>query len=209
MIASTEQLLEIQNTIINGIKAEQKTLNSLRDGEQNIVEKWHDFLGVMLPIQMETIKAYGYDADQTGLSDFNEQLTAACLEDEELKTMNQDKWHFIFKEAFGVDNVPELSGEQARDLVKKIADAMMSDEFLNEVKESIAEMEENSLIARRQKLITLLLPLHQSVIESHGYEGDLGYVQAQKGLIDHYSDPVIIELSNKAQATVFEACGIF
>lgn len=206
---SIDELFEIQRNILEGIKHQKEALHALQNNQQTIIEKWHDFLGILLPIQMESIQPYGFSTDQLGLSDFNEQLVEAQQSNEELNAINQEKWQFIFQEGFGLKEVPALSSEEARTLVENIADAMMSEDFLTQVKESIASMEEDSLLARRQKLLTLLLPLHQTVIEKQGYTGDMGYVQAQKGLIEHYSDPVIIELSNKAQATVFEACGLF
>ncbi len=47
-----------------------------------------------------------------------------------------------------------------------------------------------------------------SVMAKHGFEGEIGYIQAQRALMDYFSDPLIKELSNKAQMTVFKRAGL-
>jgi len=47
-----------------------------------------------------------------------------------------------------------------------------------------------------------------SVMEKQGFLGEEGYLQAQKAILDYYSDPFIQEQSKLAQIAVFKRAKI-
>lgn len=61
---------------------------------------------------------------------------------------------------------------------------------------------------KRQALLQVLLPLHMSVIEKHGFMGEEGYVQAQRALMDFYHVPELMEGANLAQKVIFQRAGV-
>jgi hypothetical protein len=64
---SIEQLLTIQNEIYNRIQLNQDKLLCINKKSGSLIEKWQELLQVILPIQMEVIKAYNLGGNQLGL----------------------------------------------------------------------------------------------------------------------------------------------
>ncbi len=159
--------LNAQQEIIARLKAQKAQLERIRVSDEPLVNKWQMFLHIILLIQREVIKELGFSFDQAGLSAFNEQLMAKQLESKELRKLNEQKWQFIFKTAFGLKKVVKITREQAQKLIKDIVAAMTSEQFLQEVDKAMADVPEDaSMVYRRQQLLTALIPLHVSYGEA-------------------------------------------
>ena len=199
-----EIIISAQNKIMELLKAKEPDLIKIRESDQSIAIRWQAFIGVVLPTQLQAIKGLGFAEDQLGLMEFNRQVIQASAEDRELEKINCDKWDFLLEKAFGVTEAPRIDLKTARALVTDITQAMTVEFFLEKIdklKEGFSK--EASMLDKRQELLEIIVPVHKLIMERYGFLGDLGYVKAQRALVDFYHDPVIQEQSIKAQQTVF------
>jgi len=203
-VLTIEQLRQAQEQIISGLKAKEKDLAQIQAVSYPLIIKWQMLLGVLLPIQIETAKKFGFTNEQTALIEFNKQLIDQQQNDPQLQSLNEQKWHTIFKQAFNMDSVQKITLEQARNLVAEISTEMMSEHFLKQVDQTMGQIDPKAdLMQKRQTLITVLLPMQMAVMAKHGFEGEQGYVQAQRALMDYLHDPQIMEKAAKSQIALF------
>jgi hypothetical protein len=202
---SIEQLLTVQNEMYNKIQFNEHTLLLIKEKSGSLIKKWQELLRVILPIQMDAIKAYNLGDHQLGLSKFNEEYSRCALDAVTLRELNTQKWLFIFDKAFGITEFKEISLKEAQSLITEIAEEMTSEAFLVQIDQVINALEPNvSLIEKRQAVLTILFPLHMSVMAKHGFEGETGYIQAQRAIMDYYHDPLISQKAAHAQSVVFK-----
>ncbi len=200
----TEQLLTIQNEIYKKIQLNEDKLRFIKDKSSSLIEKWQELLQVILPIQMDVIKAYNLGDNQSGLSKFNAEYTRCSPESVALSELNKEKWLFIFDKTFGGIEFKEISLQEAQKLIEEIAQEMTSETFLTQIDRVIISLKpEASLIEKRRAVLTILIPLHISVMGRHGFNGEVGYIQAQRAIMDYYHDPQIAQRAAHAQSVVF------
>lgn len=206
---SIEKFYEIQQKVLDDLKAKQDTFEKIKKAEYPLIVKWQMMISVLLPVQFEHIKNLGFKNDQTALIEFNSQLMNYQQHDQKLKDLNDAKWNFIFEHAFNMSTVQKISQEEAVALVKDISNEIMSDYFLSQVDQFMATVDPKlSLIEKRQSLITILMPLQMHVMAKHGFVGEEGYVQAQKALIEYLHNPEMLETATKAQMALFKRAGL-
>lgn len=204
-ILSIEMLFDAQTEIFNLLKDHSSKLIEIQNTELSILEKWQQFLRVILPLQIQVIKTYGFSDDQLGLSSFNEQYMKQAITHPYLSELNQQKWLFLFETTFGVTEFKEISLLEAQSLIADITSEMTSDSFLNQIDSAMNILDQDStLIQKRTALLNILFPLHMSVMAKHGFKGDRGYIQAQRAIMDYYYDPQIAQDAAHAQSVVFK-----
>jgi hypothetical protein len=209
-IQTMEQLYTIQAEIFEQLKSHEADLNAIREAKGTLIEKWQQFLQVILPIQLQVLKKYGLDDNQRALSQFNEQYMHSSAQYPALFELNRQKWLFLFDKAFGVTDFKEISLEKVQSLIIDIVEEMTSESFLQQVDDQINVLgKEATLLQKRQALLSVLFPLHTSVMAKHGFEGEIGYIQAQRAIMDYYYDPVISQKSAYAQWVVFKRAQLF
>lgn len=198
------ELIEAQTEIFALLKQKEEQLIAIRNSEEPLIEKWQKFLGVILPIQIMVIRKHGYAGNQKGLAEYNEKLVKESETNAELKKLNEDKWIYLFKTAFGMNEVKTITLEDAQKMTREIADAMTSEEFLQKIDEVMSTLKDGSMIEKRQRLLDVLLPAQMEVMERYGFPGEEGYIQAQRAMMDYFFDPVVIEEAQRAQDTIFK-----
>jgi len=195
-----KQMYESQKQIFDLIKSQQEALEKIRNSDTSLINRWQNLLEVVLPAQVEVIKSLGFSEDQSGLSNYNEQFMKRAVEDQALRDLNEEKWSFLLEIAFGVKQQRKISLQDAQNLIEEIATAMTSEEFLQEVDQVVEKIDQKApMVVKRQTILAVLQPLHLSIMAKHGFEGEEGYVQAQRALVDYYYDPVVMERANHAQ----------
>ncbi len=202
---STEQLHSMQTAIFDLLKTNEEALTAIQKIPGPLVDKWQRFLQLILPIQLQVLKTYGLDDTQLELSRFNEQYMQHSIENASLFELNKQKWLFLFEKAFGVTEFKETSLQEAQSLIADIVEEMTSEEFLKQVDDTMSSMAQDAtLIQKRKALLSILFPLHMSVMAKHGFEGETGYIQAQRAIMDYYFDPQISQRAAYAQVVVFK-----
>lgn len=128
---------------------------------------------------------------------------------ERARQLNHEKWDLLLGRAFGVTAGRQLSLQEARSLAASVAAAMTSEDFLKTVDEAMATLPKQAdMVQRRQRLLPLLIPQHMAVMKQFGFEGDTGYVQAQKALMDHLTDAQVANVVMSATRTLFQRAGL-
>jgi hypothetical protein len=201
-----EQLFIIQNEIYHRIQLDAHKLLLLKESQGSVMEKWQKLLQIILPIQMDVLQTPHLE---NGLTQFNAAYARSLPESPALRDLNTRKWLFIFEKAFGITEFKEISLQQAQSLIAEIATEMASEVFLAQIDNTIASLSPDaSLIEKRQAILTVLFPLHLSVMARYGFEGMTGYIQAQRAIMDYYHDPLIAQKASEAQSIVFRRAKI-
>lgn len=202
---SKEMLLEMQSEMIDKIQFQEQSLLTIRESKALIMEKWQNFLQVILPIQLEVIDRYGFGEGQVALSLFNEAYANQAATSRDLQELNRKKWTYLFEKAFNVSKVNDTSLEQIRQLIADIAEAMTSKQFLEQIDGITTSFsEDKSLVQKRQAILKALFPLHMSIMEQYGFKGETGYVHAQRAIMDYYYDSQIAQAAMHAQSVLFQ-----
>ncbi len=196
---------DIQEEILDQLKSKEAQLSMIRDSKEPIGVRWQALIGVVIPIQIETIAKHGFSPDQQGLSDFNKQLMKFNLDHKVLRKLNEKKWDYLIDKAFGLSQFRSVPLEKIQKVIVQIANEMTSEDFLQKVDQIKKTFSPKMpLINKRKLLLAIIFPVHLKILADHGFDGDLGYIEAQRAILDHYYDPVIIESAIKAQETVFK-----
>lgn len=196
-----DSLLDAQKEIYSLLQKEEATFLEIRQSNEPLFHRWQKFIGMILPIQLQAIEKFGWEKTQEGLSRFNEEFMEKAATDRTLRKLNEDKWRFLFEKAFGLKECKSITLEQARNLITEIEAAMIHEDFLQKIDQTVHGQ---STVEKRQALLTILIPLHMSIMEKHGFPGEEGYIQAQRALMDYYYDPLIAEKANNAQKVIFK-----
>ena len=88
-----------------------------------------------------------------------------------------------------------------------MAQALTSETFLTRVDKLMAASggSNDSVVARRQQLLSLLIPEQQKVYAEFGFFGEpAGYVHGQQALMEHAGDPELSQIVNDATQTLFK-----
>lgn len=201
---SVNQFVTIQNEIFQKMQSHEQRLIAIQQSTASLFERWQNLLQVILPIQLEVIQTHQIGDDQSGLSRFNEEYTKMAASSAVLLDLNKKKWLFIFEKAFNITEFKEIFLEEAQRLIADIGEAMNSEAFLKKIDNITNTFHQNSsLLERRQAILKVLLPLHMSVMAKHGFEGEIGYIQAQRAIMDYYYDPQIARDAAHAQSILF------
>jgi hypothetical protein len=203
-----KNLIEALNEICLLLKNQESQLAEIRNSDGSLIEKWQKFLSVILPIQIMVIHKHGYAASQKGLSEFNQLLMQEAKENAELKKLNDDKWIYLFRTAFGLTELKVISLEDAQQMTKDIADAVTSEAFLQAIDERMAALKEGTMLERRQRLLDVLIPAQMKIMERYGFSGEEGYIQAQRALLDYFFDPVVTRQFQRAQDLIFKRANL-
>lgn len=204
-----QQILDSQHAILADLLEHRGPLEAIRVSGDTLIEKWQALLAIVIPAQIRVATTYGFEGDQAGLSAFNEQLMAHTENDQALQRVNRQKWELLLQHAFGTQQLKPLSLDQAQNLTEEIAHSMTSESCLTEVDQLSQTFEPTlTLTEKRQQLLTLLFPCLLSAMERYGFEGEIGFVQAQAALHDHYQDPIVKGHFQRAQQVFFGRAGL-
>jgi hypothetical protein len=206
---TNEQILQALNETLESVHHHKEAFAEIRVDQRAIHERWQAFMGIFLPLQLEIVGPLGFTKDQPGLFEFNRQVSLTALDSKEVAKAKKDLWDFLLKTSFGITEFPTLTLDEAKSLMMDITDALISEFFLAKVdvlRESFTP--DTTLQERQKKLTQLIVPLQTLVMRRYGFEGDLGYIRAQRALSDHTHDPLIKEQLELGYHLVFERAGL-
>ncbi|PCI93462.1 hypothetical protein COB11_05300 [Candidatus Aerophobetes bacterium] len=184
-----KKLYMIQEKIVEELKAHSGDLEKIQSLEMDIIGKWKHFLGVILPIQISVIKENGYEATQEGLSKFNREYADLSESLENFKKLNQEKWAHIFEKGFGNIKSKIVPMEKLESIANEICETVTSDKFLDKVQEKMNNLPvESTMLEKRQALLEVLFKMKLEILSKSELDGDDGYVQYSKAMIEHFHD---------------------
>ncbi len=178
--------------------AVEDRLRALRSSDRSLAERWMEMIGIVLPIQKEVIAEYGFTPDQEGLLKFNHQQ--GC------EAQKEALWKDLLEVSFGVSGTVEISDERVLEMLEAVACGMEEEEFLSAVECATKDVE--GLVAKRARVLELMIPMQMKVIERFGFKGDEGYILFQRTLADHAHRPEVSARSRQVQTKLFSRAGL-
>lgn len=204
-----KRLYTIQEKIVDELKKHSDELEKIQTLEKDIIGKWQYLLEVLLPIQLAVIKEYGYEATQEGLSKFHREYEKFSDRLEQFKNLNQEKWGHILEKSFGYIENKRIPMEQFDAIVNEICETVTSEEFLESVKERLESLPvESTLVEKRQALLELLFKAKLKVLYKFDLEGDEGYVQYSKAMIEHFNNSSFKKKTLEAFDELMKSAGL-
>ena len=214
---TVEQAIQIEREVVERMKTAQPrfALMSVKNSGLNLAMRWQQMAGVMFGVQAQAIPTIGFTADQQGLMTYNGYLGALqdAPENSALRDAVAAKWDFATEIAFGVTEKKPMTREVAGQFCRDMTDRMTTPEFMNRIDKEFAKFGDLSKIPKEDtethlKIQTALCPLvfevQLEVSKTHGYDGDGGYVQAQRALMDHTSDPLVSSETQRMWQVLFQ-----
>lgn len=206
---SDTQLIQVLQKMIAELNTKKDLFERIKSSDEDLISKWQTFLGIILPVQIKCIQDLGFSADQSGLSGFNEVLMKHQIENSKILELNNLKWDMTLNLAFEANLNINITLEKAQKIVLDLVDSITSPAFLSQIDKIMLDMDKRAtMLDKRKKILTELLPLQMSVFGKHGFEGEQGYICAQKCLLDYYHDPLISQKATFGMKTLFERANI-
>jgi hypothetical protein len=199
-----EELIKAQENIREILEKKLEDLQQLKTSQDSLASRWQKFIEMIIPVQFSEIRTLLYPGNQDGLSKFNMDVIEMSKSHPKLGELNAEKWTFLLKNAFGISEYKELSLEKAQQITQDLSEAMQTSSFLMQVDKLInPQYLALPMMGKRKFVLDLLAPVYMSVFKKYGFEGDSGYILAQRALMDYHSDPYIKGNLNAAQFKVF------
>lgn len=199
-----KNILDTEQEILTELKQKEDDLIRIRESDATLIEKWHQLLNIIVPIQIKTIRQHGYEASEKGFATYQQKLNETINQNPTLKKLHDDKWIYLFQTIFGFSKIETISLETAQKITREIADAMTEETFLQKIDQIASSLKEGPLLQRHKLLLDIILPVQIKIIETYGMMGEEGYIQSQRAIMDHAFDPQIIADAQRAQNALFK-----
>ena len=210
-----EQALTSNHLILSALEspAAQQQLQSVR-ATGDTLTKWQTTNAILVHATLSALPQLGYTGDANGLQGYSDAF-AQCLRDasaEEqatLRSLNEQKWTVLLKQAFDAPPAPPIPLKLARDIVIDMVDALQDDGLLKQVEEARSGLASRLPEQERQHMVSqALVGVQTEVVARHGFTGDAGYAQAQVCLMEHATDAVVSASIAAATNNVYARAGI-
>ena len=189
------------------------------------LERWQQMMEVYVTTQVHVIAGLGYESNTEGLEVFAVHLTKVIHEaDDTMKELfaeiRRDTWRGVVGTVFQIEpkDMPVLSVEDARELMRKVSNAMVDPDTLlkiqNETRNIINDDEQMMIQMKHAVLQRILvedvyLGGSPSLVEQAGFgPGAAGYAKVQCALSDHEGDPIMANYASSSMMKILSASGI-
>jgi len=176
-----------------------QTIRTMKEGK---VMQWQFLVGTM-QTTLDACLGEVYEAAGLPLPDnFTELLYRACKEQggQEVRSLHSKCWQSFVDTAFG----EELTGDEgqkvsftlkeARRYVSLLVEIFTSSEVLDGMQQAMLRPDWSDRQLRMHAVHEVLLPPHLKLLKKFGFEGERGYVLAQRSLlVDHMPDRSILD----------------
>jgi len=178
--------------------------------------RWQQMNGVLLGTQLQCITPLGFSNDQAGILAYTNYCAsfANSPENKELKDLMMKRWDYAMEHAFGVTEKKPMTVDTARSYTKDLFEGVSDTNFLdrlNAIFEKYGDIKPDDMgeaMKLQAELFPLMFEIQTSVAEKYGYVGDQEYVMAQRALMDHSTDPMVFENTQKMHQVLFSKFGM-
>jgi hypothetical protein len=202
-----------------------------------LVARWQEMMQTYLGCQLHVLGGMGYTTDERGIALYNYQLaqlmsTADPSTQEKLRISSRDTWRTVLSLAFDVSHDElaehgELSVVEAREIMYKVSQHIMSPAVLEKVANKIGNLEMSN--ATKQEEIAIKHTMVQqvlikdvycgdggvdgsnskSLVEETGFgSGERGYVKLQSAMAEYQSDPLVAQYMGGAMMQILRVAGL-
>jgi len=203
-----------------------------KENTMPLVVKWQRMMEIYLGAQLHVVASLGYQTDETGIMTYTQQLAqfvgTKCDPNtqDEFRAKGRDTWREMLTIAFDLDRDMiaekygnELSIVDARNIVHKVASALIEPEILEEVATRVGQLPPQS---NPQIEMGLKHSIIQDVVVNQVYlggdtplteelgfgSGPQGYALMQYVMAYHESDPLCMQYTSSSMSKIWKAAGL-
>mmetsp|Transcript_9851 Transcript_9851/g.23988 ORF Transcript_9851/g.23988 Transcript_9851/m.23988 type:complete len:326 (-) Transcript_9851:59-1036(-) len=207
-------------------------LSKEADSNMPLVIKWQRMMEIYLGAQLHVVAALGYQTDEQGIMMYTQQLAqfvgTKCdpATQDEFRATGRDTWREMLATAFDLDKDMiaekfgnELSIVDARNIVHKVASALIEPNILEEVATRVGQLPPQS---DPQIEMGLKHSIIQDVVVNKVYLGgdtplteELGFGSGPKGyalmqyvMAYHESDALCMQYTSSSMSKIWKAAGL-
>lgn len=197
-----------------------------------LVVKWQRMMEIYLGAQLHVVAALGYQTDEQGIMMYTQQLGqfvgTQCdpSTQDEFRAKGRDTWREMLAVAFDLDKEMiaekygnELSIVDARNIVHKVASALIEPAVLEEVATRVGQLPPQS---NQQMDMGMKHSIIQDVVVNQVYLGgdtpltkELGFGSGAKGyalmqyvMAYHEADPLCMQYTSSSMTKIWQAAGL-
>jgi len=202
------------------------------DSSTPFVVKWQQMMEIYLGAQLHVVAALGYQTDEHGIMMYTQQLAqfvgTKCdpATQEEFRSKGRDTWREMLATAFDLDkdmiaekHQDELSIVDARNIVHKVASALIEPNILEEVATRVGQLPPQSdpqiEMGMKHSIIqdvvvnNVYLGGESPLTEELGFgSGPKGYALMQYVMAYHESDPLCMQYTSSSMSKIWKAAGL-
>ena len=216
-------------TYEQALKVEREALQKLSEGQASMAlmaiknmpgvslgMRWQQMNGILLGTQLQCITPLGFSNDQAGILAYTNYCAsyANSPKNKELKDAMMERWDYAMEHAFGVTDKKPMDVDTARSYTKDLFEGVSDPNFLdrlNAIFQKYGDIKPDDMgqaMKLQSELFPLMFEIQTSVAEKYGYVGDQEYVMAQRALMDHSTDPMVYENTQKMHQVLFSKFGM-
>lgn len=197
-----------------------------------LVVKWQRMMEIYLGAQLHVVAALGYQTDEQGIMMYTQQLAqfvgTKCdpATQEEFRAVGRDTWREMLTVAFDLDRDMiaekfgnELSIVDARNIVHKVATALIEPNILEDVATRVGQLPPQSdpqmemgmkhSIIQDAVVNNVYLGGDTPLTEELGFgSGPKGYALMQYVMAYHESDPLCMQYTTSSMSKIWKAAGL-
>lgn len=188
-----------------------KNLDNISKSDMSVQRKWEAMVQNRVQADMHVIVGFGFESGEMGMYAYQQTLglLAQTLLPEEraiIHKMEQDVWRQMLQRAFGVEDAPLITLEQARQVVFSLSSKVLNPENVRSLKQSIPASPSNEQM--HERLQAFLFSCWMESLSELGYgNSENDYVTFQAALIEHSTDPQISALVQSSLSHVTSSLG--
>jgi len=207
-------------------------LSKESDSTMPLVMKWQRMMEIYLGAQLHVVAALGYQTDEQGIMMYTQQLAqfigTKCdpATQDEFRAKGRDTWRDMLATAFDLDRDMiaekygnELSIVDARNIVHKVASALIEPHILEEVATRVGQLppqaDKNMEMGMKHSIIqdvvvnNVYLGGDTPLTEELGFgSGPKGYALMQYVMAYHESDPLCMQYTSSSMSKIWAAAGL-
>lgn len=207
-------------------------LSKESDSSMPLVIKWQRMMEIYLGAQLHVVASLGYQTDEQGIMMYTQQLAqfvgTKCdpSTQDEFRTKGRETWREMLIISFDLDKDMiaekygnELSIVDARNIVHKVASALIEPDILEEVATRVGQLPPQS---NPQVEMGMKHSIIQDVVVNKVYLGgdtplteELGFGSGPKGyalmqyvMAYHESDPLCMQYTSSSMSKIWKAAGL-
>eukprot|EP01095_Lingulamoeba_sp_RSL-Kostka_P018020 TRINITY_DN9690_c0_g1_i1.p1 TRINITY_DN9690_c0_g1~~TRINITY_DN9690_c0_g1_i1.p1 ORF type:complete len:360 (+),score=92.24 TRINITY_DN9690_c0_g1_i1:63-1142(+) len=228
MVAKYLSLEEIKNVFeqLNEKFNEEEIVNLLNEiknnSDFNMIEKWNFLISnIIIPLQFDILLGFGFDISDPAsvIPSFNKFAGFKFSEVLEAEEKDQDLVDLVnsikelnircFDHSMSIlfdlqpEDFVELSTPRLHRHVTELVDLLTKEELVNKIGDAIAKLPENCEDHVKGKTImNEIMPYHLKLLKKYGFEGEKGYIQAQRAISIHFYDSFVQEKAQILSALI-------
>ena len=181
-----EKFIHLKELMFEKIKDKANDFEEIRNSDDQFVEKYIRYSGIMFPLQMSAFK-------ESGLGDSPQDLCKfffKCGRTEKAKKRDLEIFDYTAEKSFGKVDKNPLSKELVDQISARVTEEFSKPEFTSQLQELLKNGSTDSANCAEfsdfmKVTLRLTLEKHLEILSEFGLDGEEGYLRYTRGLCEH------------------------